>query len=168
MALGTEGERFWRGEDSYRAGEYRIGIRLADGSTLYTAERNVEYVREGEPTGVQADAPLGSNADVLNETLLSSADPAVEVGTIEGDFSAAFDGVVFKMADPFVSYDQMTQEQRDAIDRQEDAKELRKAQMEGFATVAEAVEAEQRAAEVVTGEERESALDFLRKKGFSI
>lgn len=43
VAIGTTGEVFWRGESQY--GE-RVGIRLADGSKVFTAITNVEVIQK--------------------------------------------------------------------------------------------------------------------------
>jgi hypothetical protein len=50
IAKGTIGEVFWIGADGFRKNEYRIGLRLIDGSRVYTALSNLEKLKYAPPS----------------------------------------------------------------------------------------------------------------------
>jgi hypothetical protein len=57
IAKGTKGEVFWVGADGFRKGAYRIGIRLLDGSRVYTAMSNASKMFN-PPTEAEIDAEI--------------------------------------------------------------------------------------------------------------
>lgn len=50
IAKGTVGEVFWRGKDAFNRHAHRIGIRLADGSKVFTALGNLMKLNVISPT----------------------------------------------------------------------------------------------------------------------
>lgn len=50
VSKGTKGEVVWKGKDAYNRNGYRIGIRLMDGTRVYTAMDNVFKLNVKEPT----------------------------------------------------------------------------------------------------------------------
>jgi catechol 2,3-dioxygenase-like lactoylglutathione lyase family enzyme len=61
IAKGTVGEVFWFGADGFRHGAYRIGLRLADGSRVYTALENVAKVNVVLPTDAEVEREIARN-----------------------------------------------------------------------------------------------------------
>ena len=58
IAKGTTGEVFWIGRDGFRKNEYRIGLRLIDGSRVYTALSNLEKLHYTPPTEAEINAEI--------------------------------------------------------------------------------------------------------------
>jgi hypothetical protein len=60
VAKGTKGEVVWVGPDGFRRGAYRIGMRLIDGSRVYTAMDNASKMFN-PPTEAEIDAEIARN-----------------------------------------------------------------------------------------------------------
>jgi hypothetical protein len=61
LPLGTTGEVVWKGQDSFKRNGYRIGIRLANGTRVYTSMDNVMKLNVLEPTQEQISDWVKSN-----------------------------------------------------------------------------------------------------------
>ena len=58
IAKGTVGEVVWVGHDNFNPKAYRIGLRLPDGSKVFTAMGNVEKSSINPPTEAEIDAEV--------------------------------------------------------------------------------------------------------------
>ena len=61
VSKGTKGEVVWKGEDGFKPKAYRIGIRLTDGSRVYTAMENTIKLGVLPPTNAEFDDWVKSN-----------------------------------------------------------------------------------------------------------
>ncbi len=58
IAKGTKGEVVWVGRDSFNPKAYRIGLRLPDGSRVFTAMGNAEKLNFNPPSDAEIDAEI--------------------------------------------------------------------------------------------------------------
>jgi hypothetical protein len=61
LPKGTVGEVVWRGKDSFNPRAYRIGMRLANGTRVYTAMDNLMKLNVIPPTEVELTEWIKSN-----------------------------------------------------------------------------------------------------------
>jgi len=61
VAKGTKGEVVWKGRDGFRPNSYRIGLRLLDGTRVYTSMDNVMKLGVTPPSEADLDEWIKSN-----------------------------------------------------------------------------------------------------------
>jgi hypothetical protein len=61
VAKGTKGEVVWKGRDSFRPNSYRIGLRLLDGTRVYTSMDNVMKLGVTPPSEADLEEWIKSN-----------------------------------------------------------------------------------------------------------
>jgi hypothetical protein len=61
IVKGTKGEVVWVGRDSFNPRAYRVGMRLIDGSRVFTAMGNLEKLNVLPPTEAEIDAEVNRN-----------------------------------------------------------------------------------------------------------
>lgn len=61
VSKGTKGEVVWKGADSFKRGAYRIGMRLMDGTRVYTAMENVMRLGVVQPSEADIAEWIESN-----------------------------------------------------------------------------------------------------------
>jgi ribosomal protein L24 len=61
IVKGTKGEVVWVGRDSFNPRAYRVGMRLIDGSRVFTAMGNLEKLNVMPPTEAEIDAEVQRN-----------------------------------------------------------------------------------------------------------
>ena len=61
VALDTIGEVVWVGQDRFNPRTYRVGMRISDGSRVFTALGNLEKLNVLPPTEAEVDAEVQRN-----------------------------------------------------------------------------------------------------------
>lgn len=61
IAKGTKGEVVWVGQDRFNPRAYRVGMRLSDGSRVFTALGNLEKLNVLPPTEAEIDNEVNRN-----------------------------------------------------------------------------------------------------------